>query len=336
MATLSELASVCDGRIDSRDGDYEIKEVASLERATAQCIAPFYKQKYSGQITATQAGAIICRLQPVGFKGRILWVDNPQLALIKIAPLLYGQSQSAMGVHRSAVVAQDVIVPDDCYIGANAVVQSGAQIAAGVKIKAGSYIGAAASIGSNGCIGPNATVHAGCQLGDNVSIGSGSVVGSDGFGYVPSDAPDAPYWAKALQVGHVVMGNNVRVGANTTIDRGSISHTIIGDDVIIDNLVQIAHNVTIGRATAIAACSGIAGSTHIGEHCLIGGRVGIVGHINICAKTTIYANSLVTKSITKPGIYSSSLPAQPLQLWQRMIVNLRRQARKDIVTKPEK
>ncbi|MFT5608123.1 MAG: UDP-3-O-[3-hydroxymyristoyl] glucosamine N-acyltransferase [Parvicella sp.] len=324
MPTLFELANTCGGHVNKADENYLITEAASLEGASNSSIAPFFSRKYALQLEHSQAGAVLCSKRPEGYDGRVIEVKNPQLALTQLMAVLYPVSSPNFGIHSSAVIAKGVNVPEDCEIGPNVVIERGAKIASGVRIMAGSYIGEAVTIGINSSIGPNSTIRAHCELGQGVTISSGVVIGSDGFGYVPDAEHGASYWAKIMHVGKVIIGNKVEIGANSTVDRGSISNTVIADDVIIDNLVQVAHNVTIGRATAIAALSGIAGSTVIGEECLIGGRVAIMGHLNICDKTIIYADSLVTKSIPKAGIYSSSLPAQPLKKWHRTIATLRR------------
>jgi UDP-3-O-[3-hydroxymyristoyl] glucosamine N-acyltransferase len=198
-------------------------------------------------------------------------------------------------------------------------------------------IGKDVVIGDNAKIGPNTTIAEGCQIGDNlnlranvtlyhrliignnVSIHSGTVIGSDGFGY----ANDKGVWVKIPQTGSVVIGNDTEIGSNTSIDRGALDNTVIGNDVIIDNLVQIAHNVNIGDHSCICGSTGIAGSTTIGKYVVIAGSCGINGHIDICDQVQVTGFSMVTKSITQPGVYSSGMPVLPSRDWQRNTVRLR-------------
>ncbi len=324
MATLSQLAEACGGKIENGDSGYEISNVSSLGDASKDSIAPFHHARYVKELATSKAGALISRGRPEGYTGRILEVADPQLALALIMPLLYPIDDSRKGVTSSASVADNVAISGESFVGENVVIDGGCSIGSGVKICSGVYIGKGVTIGANTEIGPNCTIYANSKIGESVRVSAGAVIGAEGFGYVPYEKDGAKCWVKMMHIGKVIVGDHVEIGSNTTIDRGSISDTLIEDQVIIDNLVQVAHNVKIGRATAIAACTAIAGSTTIGERCLIGGRVAIVGHITICDDVTIYADSLVTKSISKPGVHSSSLPAQPLKLWHRTLANMRR------------
>jgi len=221
-------------------------------------------------------------------------------------------------VHYSAVVADDVVLGQDVVIGAGAVIESGCRLGDGVNIAANATIGAGCQIGDRVNVHSGASILHGCSIGDDSEIHSGAVIGADGFGW----ARERDGWCKIHQLGAVRIGRSVSIGANTCIDRGAIDDTIIEDGVIIDNLVQIAHNGKIGRNTAIAGCVGIAGSTEIGENCTIAGAVGIVGHISICSGVHVSAKSFVNRSIDQPGSYSSAYPIEPTRSWRKNAIRL--------------
>jgi UDP-3-O-[3-hydroxymyristoyl] glucosamine N-acyltransferase len=181
-------------------------------------------------------------------------------------------------------------------------------------------IGAGVAIGEGTRLNARVTIYDGCSVGARCVLHSGVVIGADGFGM----ARDAGRWVKIPQVGSVRIGDDVEIGANTTIDRGALDDTVIEDGVKLDNQIQIAHNCVIGAHTVIAGCTGISGSVTVGKHCMIGGGVGLVGHISICDHVTISGFSLITKSITEPGTYTSGLPFMPHAEWLRNAVHLRR------------
>ncbi len=323
MATLAQLAALCDGQVIG-DDQLPITAIAALDKADKHCIAPFHDSRYAKQLTNSQAGAIVTPSVPDNYQGNALVAANAQLAFAKIAQFFH-PFQASSGVHPTACVAGDVDVPSSVYIGPHAVVETGCTLAEWVQIQSGAQIGAGTNIGEYARIDSNVIIYTGTQIGAHTHISAGAVIGADGFGYVRDEVvKQSSGWLKMPQIGQVIVGDNVQIGANTTVDRGSMSDTVIADDVIIDNLVQIAHNVSIGRGTAIAACSAIAGSTHVGSNCLIAGRVSIDGHLQICDGVTVYADSLVTKSIAQPGIFASSIPAQPLKRWHRTLANLRK------------
>jgi UDP-3-O-[3-hydroxymyristoyl] glucosamine N-acyltransferase len=200
------------------------------------------------------------------------------------------------------------------------VIAAGARVGERAIVGAGCAIGEGASVGDDTLLHARVTVYPGCVVGARCILHSGAVIGADGFGM----APDAGRWVKIPQVGRAVLGDDVEVGANTCIDRGALGDTVVEDGVKIDNLVQVAHNCRIGAHTVIAGCAGIAGSTVIGRHCLIGGAAGIIGHLTICDGVTVSGMTFVTKSITKPGVYSSGLPMMPHADWLRNASKLRR------------
>src|SRR5690606_17122218 len=233
--------------------------------------------------------------------------------------LLDNTPATASGIHPTAVIDGSVVLGDNVAIGANAVISAGVRLGNNVQVGAGCFIGEQASIADNSRIWPNATVYHRVSIGQRCIIHSGAVLGADGFGF----ANERGSWLKIPQTGTVILGDDTEIGANTTIDRGAIEDTIIGNNVIIDNQCQIAHNVKIGDHTAIAGCTVVAGSTKIGRYCIIGGAVVINGHMEICDGANITGMAMVMKPITEKGIYSSGIPATTNQEWRKNTAKLR-------------
>lgn len=226
-----------------------------------------------------------------------------------------------VGVHATAVIDSSARVAPTASIGAHCVVAANAVIGEGVVLGAGCSVGRASVIGDRSVLHAHVAIYHGVTVGRDVVIHSGVVIGSDGFGFAPNFATDGVSgWQKIHQLGGVVIGDRVEIGANTCIDRGALDDTVIEEGVIIDNLVQIAHNVKIGKYTAIAACTGIAGSTEIGQHCTIAGAVGVVGHLRIADRVHITAKSLVTGSIHESGSYSSGTALTKTAAWRKSAV----------------
>jgi len=232
--------------------------------------------------------------------------------------------QRSPGIHPAATVDPAAEVDPSATVGPGAVVGAGSVLGPGTVVEAHCVIGEGVRLGADCFLHPRVTLLDGVVLGDRVLIQSGAVIGSDGFGFAPADEGR---WQKIEQLGTVVIGSDVEIGANTAIDRGALRDTRIGDGVKIDNLVHVAHNVEIGEHTAIAGCVGIAGSACIGAHCAIGGGVGIGGHLSIADHVTLHGMTMVTRSIDRPGHYASGVPHQEARLWNRMLANLRRMTR---------
>jgi UDP-3-O-[3-hydroxymyristoyl] glucosamine N-acyltransferase len=254
---------------------------------------------------------------------KIQWliVPTPELYFWDVAQRFFIVRQENVGsCHASVVKHESVVVGDDVAIGAHVTIGSGCSIGNRVTIHPGVHLAENISIGDDVCLYPRVCIYSNVSIGSRSIIHSGSVIGSDGFGYVtmPSGA-----YRKIPQIGGVFIGEDVEIGANTTIDAGTLIATKIGYGVKIDNLVHIAHNVEIGDYTAMAACVGIAGSTKIGKHCTIGGAAMFVGHIAICDHVHIGGGTLVSKSITEPGVYSSSFPFLSRSDWQKNAVHIR-------------
>src|SRR3990170_5372478 len=316
--TLAELARRFQGKVRG-DADVVIEGVASLHTAGPRDIAYVGDRKYLPQLAGTKAGAVIlAETDMAHYSGSALIVANPHLCFAQVADLLHPPPGFRPGVDPTAVVSPAAKVASTAWIGPHAVVEAGATIGEGVYIGAGCYVGARATIGAKTRLVGRVAMGERCVAGNDCLFHPGAVIGSDGFGF----AKDGEQWQKVPQLGRVVIGNNVEVGANTTIDRGALNDTVIGDGVKLDNQIQIAHNVRIGAHTAIAACVGIAGSSVIGRRCTIGGQAGLTGHLEIADDVHITAGSLVTSSIKQAGAYSSSLKAEPAEKWRRNAARL--------------
>lgn len=317
---LSELAEKL-GVTVKGDGGLCVERLSTLQSAQPGSIAFLANPLYQAQLAETQATAVIvapefaeqCASQAV------LVSDNPYLTYAKASRLFDAAPRLERSVHPSAVVADDVTLGDGVAIGANAVIESGVVLGAGVEIGHGSIVGANSVIGEQTRLRSNVTLYHGVTIGKRCHIHSGVVLGADGFGFAPLDGG----WFKIAQLGGVTIGDDVDIGANTTIDRGAIDDTKIGNGVILDNQIQIAHNVEIGDFTAIAGCTGIAGSTKIGRYCTIAGAAGIAGHLEICDKVHITMRSAITKSITKPGSYSSGTAMSSTSEWRKNAARFR-------------
>ena len=302
------------------DNGVRISGVAPVERAGPREIAFVSQAKYLRDIESSQAGALI--LPPEGRDGgrrpRIV-TANPYLYFARGSSLLNPAPQPAPGIHPAAVVHPQARVAASATIAAGAVIGEGASIGERSIVGPNSVVGEHVTLGDDCLLHANVTIYHHCVLGSRVILHSGCVVGSDGFGL----ANEQGRWVKIPQVGRAVIGDDVEVGACTTIDRGALDDTVIEEGVKLDNQIQVAHNVRIGAHTAIAACTGIAGSAKIGSYCMIGGAAMIHGHIEIADKVRISTNTLITKSLTRPGTYTSALPFSEHGEWLRNAVHLR-------------
>jgi UDP-3-O-[3-hydroxymyristoyl] glucosamine N-acyltransferase len=311
--TLAELAKRFQGKVRGNP-DTRIESVAALETAGPHEIAYVSDGRYLALLSKTTAGAVILTEADADrFSGNVLLVENPHLCFAQIAALLHPLPTFRPGIHATAVVNPKARVAATSWIGPYSVIESEAVIEDGVWIGSGCYVGSNVLIASRTRLFAHVAIYDRCTLGQDCLIHSGVVIGCDGFGY----SKNHERWQKMPQLGRAIIGNLVEIGANTTIDRGALNDTVIGDGVKLDNQIHIAHNVQIGENTAIAACVGIAGSTVIGKRCTVGGQAGFVGHIEIADDVHITAGSLVTNSITKAGVYSSSLKAEPVEKWRR-------------------
>jgi UDP-3-O-[3-hydroxymyristoyl] glucosamine N-acyltransferase len=300
--------------------DIEIRRLATLESAGPGDLSFLSSAKYLDRLRDTRASAVVLgKAQQGATKLPRILCDDPYVYYARAAQLLNPEERPAPGIHPQAVVEAGAQVPESVALGPFCHVGRGARLGERVVVGPGCVIGEDAQIGEDGRLGPSVTIYPRCVIGKRVLIHAGAVIGADGFGL----APQAGRWIKIPQTGRVVVGDDVEIGANTTIDRGALDDTVIEDGVKLDNQIQIAHNVRIGAHTAMAACAGVAGSTRIGQHCAIGGAARIMGHIEIADHVTVTATTFVTKSIRSPGTYTAVLPAEPAREWARTIAHLR-------------
>ncbi|OHC25937.1 MAG: UDP-3-O-(3-hydroxymyristoyl)glucosamine N-acyltransferase [Pseudomonadales bacterium RIFCSPLOWO2_12_59_9] len=317
--TLGQLAERLGATLRGA-ADKQIRGLATLQEAQAGQLSFLANPQYRKYLVDTKAAALL--LTPAdaeGYAGDALLVANPYLAYAQLSHLFDRKPVAAAGVHPTALIAADAQVHASASIGAYAVVESAAQIGAGVSIGAHCFIGARSQIDSDGWLAPRVTLYHDVRIGKRVVIQSGAVLGADGFGF----ANEKGIWQKIAQIGGVTLGDDVEVGANTTIDRGALADTIIGNGVKLDNQIMVAHNVQIGDHTAMAGGAGISGSSKVGKHCMIAGRAGLVGHIEVCDNVFITGMTMITRSITEPGSYSSGTAMQPSAEWRKSATRFR-------------
>ncbi|MGP1939206.1 MAG: UDP-3-O-(3-hydroxymyristoyl)glucosamine N-acyltransferase [Arsenophonus sp. ET-DL9-MAG3] len=296
------------------DGDIIISNISPIHLAKKGHITFLSDSCYLIELAKCKADAIILKQKKIIDKKIVaLIVKDPYLAYAKLAQILDTTPKPAENIHPSAIISEAVQFGENIAIGPNTVIESGVTLDNQVIIGAGCFIGKNVNIGKSTRIWANVSIYHNVKIGKECLIQSGTVIGSDGFGY----ANEEGQWVKIPQLGTVIIGNNVEIGACTTIDRGALDNTIIGNGVIIDNQCQIAHNVIIGDHTAIAGGVIMAGSLKIGQYCMIGGASVINGHMRICDKVTVTGMSMVMRPINEPGIYSSGIPLQPNKIWRK-------------------
>jgi UDP-3-O-[3-hydroxymyristoyl] glucosamine N-acyltransferase len=317
--TLGELAVKTGSRLEG-DPDQTVSHVATLSRADGQSITFLANPKYARQLAGTGAGAVILHADQLEHcPVNALIADDPYVTYARVAALLYPPLRAPAGVHAAAVVAASARVGAGASVGANAVIEDDVVLGDGAIVGPGCVIGRGSRIGADTRLAANVTLYHGVEIGQRVVVHSGVVIGADGFGM----ARTAEGWLNVPQVGGVRIGNDVNIGAATTIDRGAIDDTVIGDGVRLDNLIQIAHNVVIGEHTVMAACVGVSGSTRIGRRCMIGGAACFAGHLEIGDDVVVTGMAMVTKSLSGPGVYSSGIPVEENRRWARGVARYR-------------
>lgn len=303
------------------DPDRVVRAIAPLGAAEEGDLSFLANRRYLKDLRTTRASAVILGPGDVDVSPTaVLVLPNPYLGYARAAALMADPPAPAPGIHPSAVVDPAADVSPEASIGPLAVVGSGARVGAGARIGPGSVVGPEAVIGDGTRLVANVTVCRGGRIGARCLLHPGAVVGADGFGL----ANDQGAWVKIPQLGSVRLGDDVEVGANTTIDRGALQDTVIGDGVKIDNQVQIAHNVVIGPDTAIAGCVAIAGSVRIGARCIIEGAAMISGHLELADDVRVTGGSAVAKSIPRSGVWSSGMPAQESRVWRKMWIRMQK------------
>ncbi|MDF1642876.1 MAG: UDP-3-O-(3-hydroxymyristoyl)glucosamine N-acyltransferase [Pseudomonadales bacterium] len=318
--TLAELAAYIDAELLG-DAAQEVTGLATLQAASQGNLAFLANSKYLQFLENTQASAVIVDRDsadrcPVA----ALIVDDPYMAYAKISQLFSPSLVAAPGVHKSATISDSCTIGAEVSIGPNVVIEEDSVIGDHVTIGPGCIVGAGCSIGDYSRLNPNVTLYHGITLGQRNIIHSGAVIGADGFGF----ANNQGQWEKIHQLGGVVIGDDVEVGANTCIDRGALTDTQIGNGVKLDNHIQVGHNVVIGEHSAVAAGTAIAGSAEIGSYCTIAGAVGIAGHLTIADHVHVTGMSMVSSSLKTAGVYSSGTALTDNQTWRKNTARLRK------------
>jgi len=318
MLTLGEIARILDLALEG-DKAVLINNVSSLNSAKKGDITFLSNTKYKADLNNCNASAVILeKTLGKNFEGNKLLSNNPQADFVRVIKILYPKEKH-VGIHPGSIIDPTSSIGKEVFIAEGAVIGPDVIIEDGVAIGSHCVIGRGSEIGVDSVIKSNVTIAGDVKIGKRTLIHEGAVIGSDGFGLVK----DRGVWLKVPQIGGVEIGDDVEVGANTTIDRGALDNTVIENGVKLDNQIQIAHNVRIGENTAIAACVGIAGSAIVGASCTIGGAAVILGHLSIADNVHITAMSLVTQSIDKAGTYSSGTPLEPNAQWHRNFIRFK-------------
>lgn len=312
--SLAELAEFlgCEYR---GDATHRVTAIAPLSDASDSQITFVAQDKYLAQLAGISPGIVVLREKhAAAYSGNRILAADPYLAYARLSALFNPRSSLPKEIHPTAIVDSSAVLADGVAVGPNCVIGAHVRVGQGTEIHAGTVIGEATVVGDNCRLYPRVTLYDRVTIGDKVTIHSGAVIGADGFGFAPSKTDG---WVKIEQLASVRIGNSVEIGANTTIDRGALHDTVVEDGAIIDNLVHLAHGVSIGEGTAIAACVGIAGSTTVGKNCLLGGAVGISGHLHIADNTQFHGGTVVTRHVSEPGSYASAAPMQEVRAWRR-------------------
>lgn len=335
FVSVQDLIDHFGGRLDG-DGSVKIYRFASLAKAHLGDASFLASPKYQHQLKDCKASLLILKeagaARQLSLNCAVIETDDPYLYFARAAGWMMERARRAAliktEIHPSAVVHPTAVIGERVRIGPMAVIGARVQIDDDCDIGPGCVLEEGVRIGASSLFHARVVIYASCRIGDRAIVHSGAVIGADGFGF----APDQGSWLKIPQVGAVVIGNDVEIGANTTIDRGTLDDTVIGNGVKLDNQIQIAHNVVIGEHTAMAGCVGVAGSAVIGSHCQIGGSAGILGHLTIADGTIIGPMSLVTASIETAGKYVGVFPLQPQSEWEKSaaIVKKLTELRRDI------
>jgi UDP-3-O-[3-hydroxymyristoyl] glucosamine N-acyltransferase len=303
------------------DPDVRVDSIAPLSSAHAGAVSFLANPRHRSQLADTRATVVVLDAGSVAeCPVAALVASNPHATFARIAAILYPRFAGSAGIHPSAAIAPDARVDPTAHV--DAFVSIGPRVVIGARAVIGphSIIAEGVEIGADVHLVARVTLCHHVKLGARVVVQPGAVIGGDGFGY----AKDAERWIKVPQVGTVIIGPDCEVGANTTIDRGAIADTVLEEGVKLDNQIQIGHNCHIGAHTAMAACVGLSGSVTVGKRCMIGGMVGIVGHVSICDDVAVTGLTMVSHSITKPGVYSGGIPAEDVRTWRRIVGRLKR------------
>ena len=325
--TLGEIVTELGGDLIGSP-EVSVFKIAGLNQADEQSLSFLSSSRYASQLTTCRAACVIVSPQYREIavaRGPTILCPDPYLYFARLTQWWSRKTRppTPVGIHPSAMVHSLALIGEGVFIGPLAVIEAGAVLGDGVFVGAQSYVGPLAHLGARTRLAPRVVIHEGCSLGADCIVHSGAVIGADGFGFASKRSEQQPGWEKIEQLGSVRIGDEVEIGANTCIDRGSLGDTVIEQGVKLDNLIQIAHNVRIGAYTAMAGCVGIAGSAEIGAHCTVGGGAVILGHLQLADHVHISAASVVTRSILKPGQYSGIFPIDNNLSWEKNAATLK-------------
>jgi UDP-3-O-[3-hydroxymyristoyl] glucosamine N-acyltransferase len=303
------------------DPDARVEQVATLAGADARSLSFLANPRYKAQLAQTKAGAVVLdQASLADCPTNALISPNPHAAYARIAAVLHPMARGPAGVHATAIVAESARIDPTAHVGPLAVIGERVVIGSGTFVGPHCVLEDEVTLAEDVYLVARVTLCRSVQIGARTIVQPGAVIGGDGFGF----ASEQRRWIKVPQVGSVRVGADVEIGANTTIDRGAVDDTIIEEGVKLDNLIMIAHNVHVGAHTAIAALTGISGSTTIGKRCQIAGEVAIGGHLTICDDVVFLGTTMVSHSITEPGVYSSGIPLEKATTWRRMVARFKR------------
>ena len=316
MPALGTLAAALELELKG-DPDCEIRSLATLESAKADDLSFVSEKKHLAKLDQCSAGAVILHPDWVeNWSGACLLSDKPYLHYARATHLFDDRPTPTGAIHPTSVIHDTAVLGSGVSIGPFAVIDAGVSIGSNTLVGPGVHIGANSSVGEGTRIYSGVVIYHGVTIGNACTVHANAVIGADGFGFAPGEAG----WEKILQLGGVIIGDHVEIGASTAIDRGALGDTVLEDHVILDNQIHIAHNVRIGERTGIAACTGIAGSTTIGRDCTLAGMVGVSDHLTIGDNVHINGQGRVTRSISEPGVYASGTPIQPHRDWSKNAV----------------
>ena len=317
--TLGALVERLGGELIG-DPSIVIRQIATLEKAGEGDLAFLANPKYRAALDGTTASAVIVDPKSAGLTERARIVTrDPYLYFARAAQWFNPLRRPPAGIHASAVVAS--ALPASVSVGPNAVIGEGCEIGENTVIGPGCHVGDGVRIGPDGLLHAGVTIYADCVVGARAILHSGAVIGADGFGFARDSDKR---WVKIPQIGRVVIGDDVEVGANTTIDRGALDDTVIGNGVKLDNLIQIAHNVHVDDDAIMAGLSGIAGSSRLGKRVMVAGQAGISGHLSVGDDIVVSAGNIITKTLDKPGVYTAMLPQMTHADWVKNVSHVRR------------
>ncbi len=324
---LGDIAALLGGELHG-DAAMEVDRIGPLETADIRTIGFLANPRYQSQLSQTQAACVIVApglRDAAAARGAALICADPYLAFAKLTQWWAAQRRRApvAGIHATAVVEEGAHIDPSASIGALCFIGRGARISARAVIGPQSHVGEDGHVGEATWLKAHVTLSEACRIGARGIVHSGAVIGADGFGFAPAKGESGPSWEKIEQLGAVVIGDDVEIGANTCIDRGALDDTVLGQGVKLDNLVQIGHNVRIGDHTAFAGCVGVAGSARIGRHCTAGGGAIILGHLDIVDHVHITAATVITRSIHQAGQYSGLFPFDDNASWEKNAATLK-------------